>query len=204
MSKCFCKEFGENTGACCTQSSRCEEKNVTLPHMLNCVNMIDTNPPVSLPMQSANSGKGSVFGHNWCLHHGLWLQLRISSPVIAGMHGWRAGIGTVHKMINDNPHDRRGPLKLPARQQAMVLLAFSLYSYPNSWCPHRKPLCLLMGPEHLYNSALQIQVCINNLEFLSLAQGYPNTPLTARLKHKSEYSPWRRISAGKDKQRGKI
>lgn len=90
--------------------------------MLNLANMIDTNPPVFLPMQLAGSGKGSVFGHNCCLHHGPWLQLSISSPVIAGMHGRRAGIGTVHKMINDNPHDRRGPLKLPARQQAMVLL----------------------------------------------------------------------------------
>lgn len=91
-------------------------------------NIIDTNSPVSLPILSANSGKGSVFGHNGCLYHGLWLQLSISSPVIAGMHGWRAGIGTVHKVINYNPHDRRGPLKLPARQQAMVLLAFPLYS----------------------------------------------------------------------------
>lgn len=61
---------------------------------------------------------------NWCLHCGPWLS--ISSPVIAGMHGWRAGIRTVNEVINDNPHDRRGPLKLPARQKAMVLLAFSL------------------------------------------------------------------------------
>lgn len=143
----------------------CGEKRHTSSHVNHIPHMTDTNPPVSLPMQSASSGKGSVFGHNWCLHHGPWLQLSISSPVIAGMHGWRAGIRTVHKVINDNPHDRRGPLKLPARQQAMLLLASSLYSHPNSWCPHRKPLCLLMGPGHLYNSALQLQACFNNLLF---------------------------------------
>lgn len=134
----------ENTGACCTQSSQCEEKNATLHHMLNYVNMTDTNSPVSLPMLSTNSGKGSVFGHNWCLDHGPWLQLSISSPVIAGMHGWRAGIGTVHKMINYNPHDRRGPLKLPARQQAMVLLAFSLYS-SQFMVPSQKTLASING-----------------------------------------------------------
>ena len=32
--------------------------------MLNHASMTDPNPPVSLPMQSAGSGKGSVFGHN--------------------------------------------------------------------------------------------------------------------------------------------
>lgn len=164
MSTCFCKESGKILGLAALCLPR-EEKNVTLPDALSHVNVIDTNPPVSLSMQSANSGKGSVFGHNSCLHHGPWLQLSVSLPVIAGMHGWRAGIGTVHKVINDNPHDRRGPLKLPARQQAMVLLAFSLYSNPNTWCPHRKPLCLLMGQGHLYNSALQLRACINNLEF---------------------------------------
>lgn len=123
----LCRIWG-NTGTCCTASSQCEEKNVTLHYMFNYANMTNTHSPVSLPVLSTNSGKGSVFGHNGCLYHGPWLRLSISSPVIAGMHGWRAGIGTVHKVINYNPHDRRGPLKLPARQQAMVLLASSLYS----------------------------------------------------------------------------
>lgn len=39
-----------------------------------------------------------------------------SSPVIAGVHGRGAGIGTVHKVINNNAHDRWGPLKVPVMQ----------------------------------------------------------------------------------------
>ena len=39
-----------------------------------------------------------------------------SSPVIAGVHGRGAGIGSVHEVINDNAHDGWGPLKLPVMQ----------------------------------------------------------------------------------------
>lgn len=81
--------------------------------------MIDPNPPVALPVQSVEKALslGITMPSPWPM-----TSLSVSSPVIAGMHGRRAGIGAVHKVINDNPHDRRGPLKLPARQQAMALL----------------------------------------------------------------------------------
>lgn len=43
-----------------------------------------------------------------CLSH--------ASPVIAGVRGRGAGIGAVHKVIDDDPHDGGGPLKLPVTQ----------------------------------------------------------------------------------------
>lgn len=70
VSKCFSKEFWKILGLAALKTSRCEEKNVPLLHMLNHVNMIDTNPPFSFPMQSANSGKGSIFGYK--LMPSLW------------------------------------------------------------------------------------------------------------------------------------
>ena len=48
--------------------------------------------------------------------HSLEKSFPHSSPVIAGVHGRGAGIGTVHKVINNNAHDRWGPLKVPVMQ----------------------------------------------------------------------------------------
>lgn len=93
-------------------------------------------------------------------------SLSISSPVIAGVHGRRAGIGTVHKVINDNPHDRRGPLKLPARQQAMALLEKLLFLFTASqfMVPSRRALVSRNGTR----ASLQfspVTPSISNLEF---------------------------------------
>lgn len=76
----------------------------------------------ALVYQIGNSKKGtslfiSTHMASWmfCLAT-TWGSISQSLPVIAGVHGRGAGIGTVNKVINDNPHDRWGPLKLPVMQ----------------------------------------------------------------------------------------
>lgn len=147
--------------------------------MLNQINRIDPNPPVSLPMQSVEKALylDITMPSPWPM-----TSLSISSPVIAGVHGRRAGIGTVHKVINDNPHDRRGPLKLPARQQAMALLEKLLFLFTASqfMVPSQRALVSRNGTR----ASLQFSPATpSNLEFWSLTQGYPNTLPAARLEH---------------------
>lgn len=74
---------------------------------------------ISAPCLSVSADKGALWTcARWMLLPSCSLGkcFSHSSPVIAGMHGRGAGIGTVHKVINNNPHDRWGPLKVPVMQ----------------------------------------------------------------------------------------
>ncbi len=52
------------------------------------------------------------------------------APVSAGMHVCHISEGTLHKVINDDTHDRACPLKLPARHTRTISCTTPLQNYP--------------------------------------------------------------------------